>query len=529
MEKNIIYSSEYIVITMLTDGFYIESFRNGMSVDQFNRLMVEHPEIRITSFMAIKNALVYAPSPPTKFGELKDRVSVEISSDELRAYITLCVNEGELSQSRKSVLIKEILQCLNQKGIVYGIKHDVLLNNLCSNKQILIAEGMPPINGEDSIIEMYKLKDAKPEIKEDGNVDHYELNLINRVNAGDWLGQRTDPTEGVPGKTVKGNTILPMPGKKYPLLFDRHSVKEVYENGATTLYAIKAGAVHYEGDIISVSNHLEISDSIDFKTGNVDFDGFVTIKGSIEDGFSVMADQDIEILGEYGVGSVRDIISREGSVYIKGGIAGKNKAAVRCKRDLYTKYISDATVICDGSVHIGFYCLNSNIVAKEVIVDSHKGQIIGGNIQAEIKVVSSIIGSAGEKRTMISVKGFDRRKLKEKLEKVVADAEALKIDLTKVKQEISIYSNADCLTDEQKAAYERVKDRFMDIKNKLKLVEDDKRSLANYLRTHGEGEVAILKKVYPKTVLEIKRIVKEIHREIMGTNFYVQDGQIKEI
>ena len=33
---------------------------------------------------------------------------------------------------------------------------------------------------------------------------------------------------------------------------------EVYENGVTTLYSKVTGAVHYTGDKISVSNHLEI-------------------------------------------------------------------------------------------------------------------------------------------------------------------------------------------------------------------------------------------------------------------------------
>ncbi|MCX7746057.1 MAG: FapA family protein [Clostridia bacterium] len=529
MQRDVIFSSEHVIITKMADGFYIESFKAGMTVDQFNKLMTQHPEIKISSFMAIKNALLFPPKPPTKFGDVKERVSIEISGDELKAYVTLCVMEYEFIGDAKVALIKEVLRKLGECGVVFGVKQDVLLNHLCNNKQLLIAEGIPPENGEDSKVRMYELKDPKPEVKEDGNVDHYELNLINRVNEGDWLGERTDPTPGTPGKSVKGNPIVPLPGKKYPLVYDKNTVKEVVGEGITTLYAAIHGAVHYSGDKIGVSNHLEITGNIDFKTGNVDFDGYLTVKGSVEDSFSVVADKDIEILGVYGVGSVREIVSREGRVYIKGGIAGKNKAVVKSRKDIYTKFVSDATIICEGSVHIGFYCLNSNIQAKEVILESPKGQIIGGKIEAEIKVISSIFGSASEKRTHIIVKGFDREVLKERLEKLITKIEHVKGDLTRCKQEISIYSNTNSLTREQHNAYERLKERFYEVKDDLKSLEDDRKSLVSYLRTKGEGEVSILKKAYPNTLIEIKKNVKEIDKVVIGLSYYVQDSEMKEL
>ena len=108
--------------------------------------------------------------------------------------------------------------------------------------------------------------------------------------------------------------------------------------------------MHYQGDRISVSNLLEITEDVDFKTGNIDFDGFLSIRGTVADNFSVAANKDVEILGNFGIGSVKEIESRCGSVYIKGGIAGKNKAVVKSTRDLYTKYVSDATILCDGDV-----------------------------------------------------------------------------------------------------------------------------------------------------------------------------------
>jgi len=70
-QENIIYFSDYICITKGADGFYIESYKKGMSVDEFNKIIGRHPEIKITSFMAIKNAILFAPKPPSNLVKLK--------------------------------------------------------------------------------------------------------------------------------------------------------------------------------------------------------------------------------------------------------------------------------------------------------------------------------------------------------------------------------------------------------------------------------------------------------------------------
>jgi len=527
----VIYSSEYITIIQREEEFFIESYKTGMSINDFNEIISKFPNVKIVSFLAIKNAILFAPKSMEKFGELKERISVAVSGDELKAYIKLSVDEKEFEGDAKVKLINEIMDKLKEEGIVFGIKHDVLVSGLCNNKQILVAEGIPAENGEDSVVRMYEIKEVKPEVKEDGKVDYYELSLINRVQAGEWLGERKDPTPGVPGRTVRGKVIDAAPGKKYPLEYDKSSVREEYKDGVTTLYALKSGAVSYDGNRISVSNHLEIPDNVDFKVGNIKFDGYVTVRGTVEDNFIVEADKDIEILSEYGIGSVREIKSNHGSISIKGGIAGKNKAVIKCKGNLYSKFVSDATIICEGSVYIGFYCINSNIVAKEVILDSPKGQIIGGNIQAEIRVVSSILGSSNENKTMITVKGFNRDEFKEKLEIIIGEIENLKNEMEKLRQEILTINKAAKNFNEfqQKNRLNQAQIEYFNLRDKVKELENDKRIITNALRVKGEGEVTILKRAYPGVVLEIKNILKKIDNQISNASFFVQNKEIKQI
>jgi len=528
MQKEI-FKSDYFCITQKEDGYYIETYKKGVSIESFNKVLISHPEIVLTSIIAVRSALVNAPVPPIKFGEAKPKIQVEVSEDELKAYIILNASEEEISGDKRADLFKEIVQSLKDQNITFGIKNSVLLGKLRNNERILVAEGIPPVRGKDAVVNMYTLKEARPSATDDGNVNHYELNLINRVKAGDWLGEKKHATGGTAGKSVKGRVLKPEPGSDMPMMFDRKTVREVEDSDMTVLYAAIDGAVHYTADRISVSNHLEVDGNVDYKTGNIDFDGFLTVKGTIEDGFSIKARKDIEILGIYGVGGVKEIVSEEGSIYIKGGVAGKNKAVIRSKGNIYTKFASDVTIECGGTLHIGFYCLNSNIKAKEVILDSLKGQIIGGTVNAEVRVVSALIGSAAETRTVVNVSGFNRNAMQASLEKVTEKIEKLKDELKYLKYEASVYSNVRGLTKEQKKGYEMISDKLFEVQSKIKELEFERKALSGYLKARGEGEISVLKRVYPNTQLMIKQFTKEITRPVLSTTYCVQDGELKEI
>ncbi|MDF2986262.1 MAG: putative polymerase with domain, hydrolase domain and Zn ribbon [Eubacterium sp.] len=525
MEITAIYSSPFIEITKREDGFYLQSFKKGLSVDEFNKIIGAHPEIQINNFTVIKEALILAPQPVRKFALSKERLTVDISGDGLKAFMTLNVSPEELDGTG---IIKEIVAKLNEKGVVYGIKKDALLN-LYIGKPILIAEGILPEQGQDSQNTYYQLKEVKPEVKEDGNVDHYELNLINMVQKGDWLGEKIHATPGKEGKTVRGTILKTMSGKNYPLLYDKKTVAEVVEGNKSVLYALRTGAVFFQGDSVGVSNHLEIKENIGVKTGNVDFDGYLTVQGTVEDNYTVASTKDIEILSEYGVGNVREISSSEGSIYIKGGIAGRGKTTIRCKKNLYLKYVADAEIICDGSVHVGFYCLNSNITAKEVILDSMKGQIMGGTINAEIKVISAVVGSPSEKRTNICVKGFDRNGYKNILDELNNKIDVTKAEINKYKQQLSIFVNLYDGGQVRKDQFDSINEKYNSLKIALAETEEYKKNMVNYLKTKGEGEITILKKAFPNTMLEIKKIQKEIQKTVLRVSYFYNEGTIKEL
>jgi uncharacterized protein (DUF342 family) len=173
--------------------------------------------------------------------------------------------------------------------------------------------------------------------------------------------------------------------------------------------------------------------------------------------------------------------------------------------------------------------LNTNIVAKEVILDSLKGQIIGGSIKAQIKVISAVYGSGSEKKTSISVSGFERKQFKERLDTINEEIEKLKQDVANCKLKLSIFTFTSNMPAEKKAAYEKMSDDYSDLKASLQKLEEEKKDYINYLKAKGEGEISILKKAFPNTFFQIKNVAKEIQSPTLRTCYYYQDGIIKEM
>lgn len=524
----ILYQNEYFEIIQDSELFYIQSFKQGFPLEKFNSLVLDSlPTVKITSFMTLKNVITHAPRGPEVFGTLRQRINLRIPEDKLKAYMTLYMHESDLSAENRVNLVKEIYDELKAAGIVFGINTQILTGQLKPGVEYIIAEGTPPENGKDAVIKLYETSELKPQVIDQGKVNHYELNLINHIKKGEWLGERIEPTPGFPGKTVTGKQIPPIPGRNLPLLFDRVSVQDHYENGVTTLYSKKNGAVYYKGDSIGVYDFLEIKGDVDFSTGNIDFDGYLSIKGTVEDNFSVEASNDVEILGEYGVGAADKISSHEGNIYIKGGITGRNKAVIRCKKNLYVKFLSDITVECKGSVYVGFYCMNSNVKAKQVIIESPKGKIIGGRVEADIQIVAAEIGNKAESRTVVKVNGFNRNELKMELDKGLQRLQELKQSLVKVRQRLQVYSGRANLPNDQIKTYEDLKNEYALIKELIKDLEYECKQLNEFLKTPGEGAIIAKTRMYPKVRLEIKNQFEELLNPEPLVTYYVKDNELR--
>jgi len=525
--EEIIFRDQTLAIIKKPDGFYIETFSKVSAPLYLDALLEQFPYIKVTNYSAAVNALKNAPNGPVQFGIEKERISVDVSSDGLEARITLNLPAEELSIDKRRQLVMEVMDELKKAGVSFGITLENLRGKLEPGKPIVIARGIPPINGKNSIVKMYEVTEPKPKIVEDGSVNFYDLDLIHQVKAGDWLGERINPTQGEPGKSVFGTEIKPVAGEFLPLPYDRNSVEMVQEEGKDVLYSLKTGAVHYIGDTIAVYDVLEVDGNIDFNTGNIDFSGYVKIRGSVEENFTVKAQKDIEIMGEYGIGGVDKIESTDGSIYIRGGIAGQNRAKIICKNNLYVKYLADVDVVCGGSVYVGFYIRNSNIKARQVIVDSPRGQIAGGLVETDICVECADIGNRMETRTAIVVHGFNRNQMLLRLEELQNIINENKKELIKLKIMIEKLRDENSKTEND--LIQKNIQALRAVQENIRNLERERLSIMNFIRTPGEGAVIVRRRIYPKVKLVIQNKTLEVIEEAAAPTYILKEGSIVQI
>ncbi|HQL36071.1 MAG TPA: FapA family protein [Bacillota bacterium] len=519
-----IFHNEYFSLVSDNDELYICVYLSGYQIREFNYLLMDMPFLQLNSFTNLKKALDEASGLRVLIGQIKPRVEVEISADEMEASIKLNITAKEFAEN-KVPISSEIIEALDKAGVVFGLDN-IFKKPITVQKKIKAARGTKPENVKDAVIRYYEFQDKKPIIKEDGTVNHYELNLIDNVKKGDWLGEKIHPTEGKPGMTVTGKVLPARRGIDLTLKYDKKTIEEHVEEGKTILRAKTDGAVKFEGDKIKVDNHLIISKDVDYETGNISFEGYVTVKGTVKDGFSVTAKNDISIQGSMGLGVINKITSKEGSIYIKGGIFGKNISVIQAKQSVFIKYCNECKIVAGEDINIGFYSLDSHLEAKKVIMDPKHGKIIGGSINAEIQVVTGIIGNKSEKRTYITVSGFDREAIQKELHQLLKKYNIALDEVAKAKKQIESFElNIPGSEYVNSREYHQYLRKYEDILDEIKLLDEYRKRLQRILETKGEGEIDISKAAYPETYIQIKNMQKRIDSIVKGS-FYVLDKEL---
>lgn len=474
----------------------------GYDINKFqSEVLVLFPRLKIAKVTALQNALAGTVKGILEIGFLSPVCVVSVSSDGLHAYAELALTADELINMELNDINKCINTSLKQKNINFGIT-ELTKDDMSVEHKFMVATGQAPVHGKNAIVTMYEIEHVQPKIEGTGSVDHYELSIINRILKDEWLGERIEPTIGTDGVSIYNTAITADKGMQIQLKYDPKTVKEVFneEKNITELRSKCDGAIVFENDTVSVQNTIEVEGNVGYSTGNIDFNGFVEIKGSVEDNFSVVADENIQIQGDMGIGAVDLIESRRGDIYIRSGIAGRHKAVIRAKGNVYTKFASDCTIIADGTVNIGFYAINCNITAKDIVFEAPNSRLIGGETMVEIKVEVSELGSKSAPKTLVHVHGFERERLVNEY-KTIEDAILI-------------------LSDKSNSGQEKVAE-------KLKKLKAAKVTYSNYLKVKGEGQVSVRNKVYPNVTIGIRDKQLVIQEEKKhGLQCFFEDGAL---
>lgn len=316
-----------------------------------------------------------------------ETMEVNVSSDKMMAFCRFYPP----SNNGKNMTEEDILSELRMLKIIVGIQEEEIKKFLKERKyctNYVLAKGKPPVNGTDATIEYFfnTNPNLKPKKNEDGTVDYHDLNTISRVEKGQVLAKLHEAVKGCAGQDVFGTPIPARQEKNKKLEYGNNiSISE----DKTEIYSEVTGHASLVNGKVFVSDVFEVTADVDNTTGDITYDGNVSIKGNVKSGFSVKAKGDIVIDGVV-EGAV---LFAGGQIIVKRGIHGMNKGKVEAKGNIITKFIENATVVSEGFIEAGSILHSQVSAATEIRVSGKKGFVTGGVIRAGSLVEAQTIGS----------------------------------------------------------------------------------------------------------------------------------------
>ncbi|MHB1392141.1 MAG: flagellar assembly protein A [Clostridia bacterium] len=149
------YQNEYFSLIRDDDKLYISVYRPGCEIREFNNLLLDMPTIQLHNFTNLKNALDEASGLRIFIGNIKPRVEVVISVDEMEAKIKLNITAKEFADNKISIS-SEIISALNKAGGTEGLD-ELSQKPITVQKEMSIAKGIKPKDGNDAVIKYYEI------------------------------------------------------------------------------------------------------------------------------------------------------------------------------------------------------------------------------------------------------------------------------------------------------------------------------------------------------------------------------------
>ena len=453
-------------------------------------------------------------------------ISCEITEGEMKAVVTLTPpGEGGTDPSAGAVRA-----ALEGAGIIHGINEDALTaleNSPRYRERIPVAEGTRPKHGSDArMIYNFKTDNRQVQLQEskDGRVDFKELNRIENVVEGQVLARKVEAEPGEAGQTVTGRLIPAKDGKDIEAPLGDNT--RLSDDGRSILADIN-GLVKLQNGKVVVEPIYLVSGDVNMKEGNIRFLGTVIVKGNVDDGFSVNAAGNIEVMGNVGKG----VLEAEGDIIVHQGIAGKGEGRVTAGGSIWAKFIENANADAGDMVVVSDGIINSHVFSdKRIICRGRRASIVGGHIRAAEEVDAKTLGSVAGMETMVEV-GYDPKSRERLLELEEQDGE-----LAKKQEEISL--NMATIENMRKAKRQISPDKLKQytvmksqrekiVKNRQKIGQDIK-AITNYLdQLKTVGRIGVSGTVFPGVKISIKDAHLPVRHETRAVTYIAQDGMVK--
>ncbi|HAR62986.1 MAG: hypothetical protein DKM50_03840 [Candidatus Margulisiibacteriota bacterium] len=458
-------------------------------------------------------------------------INIKVSQNEMQAVV-------RISSAKDDFCSEDIIKELKKNFVIFGIDNE-LIDKIVTAKLFeedhIVAVGVTPIPGEDTKKEFFfeiKNKEPKPIIREDGSVDHYNLDTVLQVEEGELLSKIISSTKGIPGMTVTGKELKTSNGRELPLKAGNNVVATVVEDGME-FHAKITGCPKLIGNTVHVSSQYIIETDIDFSVGNVEFNGDIVIKGDVLDGFKVIASGNIDVHGNI----KNAIIEAGGTVNALGGIIAKDKGYVKAGVDVNAIFIESGNVEAVNKVNVKRAIMHSKIKAGNSIVCAEgKGLVVGGELIADNVIQAKDVGSEYSTKTKITVGNLIELKermqlVSSEIERVMENFTKLKLNREKLEESISAGKAASPVDqakiDQLKAFHAKINDAQRGLLEQLKKLKEEQTQVSEQIEQKRTPMLAVSGKVYPGVDITMNGCKCHMEKTLSYVTFYEKGGQIK--
>lgn len=335
-----------------------------------------------------------------------EKLRLMISDDALEAFVLNKMSPSE------TMTVDEVKAFLSARGITYGIVDDSLIRGFLTSpvfrkKAFKIASGVAPDYGRDAVL-TYHFEHAylkSGTLTAEGKIDFRERGKAPFVNLDDLLLEKVPARQGAAGTNIYGE-VLQIPEVRDIRIFPGPGTRLAQDG--LRLYAATSGQPFATpGNKVSVFAEMIIDGDVGFKTGHVEFDGNVVVRGSVKDGFRVSAADltAVDITGGE--------IDLTGNAVISGIITNSRVSA---KGNVAAAAIRKSKIFAGGSVVIKKLIIDSEIENSGACIVA-QGRIVSSKVTSRMGIKAANVGTdvsepcklcAGvDKYIAREIKGFD--------------------------------------------------------------------------------------------------------------------------
>jgi hypothetical protein len=443
----------------------------------------------------------------------------------MKAYLTI-LPPGQGGADPDQDTIAAFLQ---RNGVVDGIREKTLERleeRPAYREAVLIAEGSNPKDGADAKISYtFRTDPSKVDLKEkNGRVDFRELNIVQNVVEGQVLAKKVPAEKGQAGRTVTGKLLPAKDGRDKEIPIGKNV--RLSEDESTAISEIN-GQVVINNEKINVEPVYVVQGDVNLRTGNILFLGAVVVKGNVDDGFTVKAAGNIEVMGSVG----KSTLDAEGDIIVHQGIAGKGDGSVKSGKSVFARYIENCHVESGNLVVVSDGIINSVVLCdRKVICRGRRAAIVGGQLRAAEEIDAKTLGSVGGMETILEV-GYDPKSkerlanLQEQDGQIDEQLEEISLNMTTLEKQKKAGRK---IPDDKKKAYVEMKQKKVSLVSEQQKVKSEIEEIQQYLdRLRVAGRISASGTVYPGVRVFIKDAPLDVRSEFRSVSFVSEGGIVK--